>query len=185
MRFLDSCQQFRDCVGDLIDTPVVQSMKNYIQHSNVSTLEHSVFVAYVSFCMCRFFRLDYQSAARGGLLHDLFLYDWHSPERKGKLHGLTHPATALENACRHFDLNRKERDIIKKHMWPITLSLPRYWESLAVCMADKFCAMCEVMGINKRVWVQRIMELQELQDRLAEGLCPALPALTMAEVQTR
>lgn len=142
--------EFRSCVTDLIAAPAVREMNEYIQHSDITTLEHCIFVAYISFLVCRRFGFDCYSAARGGLLHDLFLYDWHVKNSSVGLHGFTHPATALRNANRYFDLNDMEQDIIKKHMWPLTLPLPKYKESLIVCGADKFCALAEITGLYRR-----------------------------------
>lgn len=147
---LKSYLEFRSCVADLITAPAVREMNDYIQHSDITTLEHCIFVAYISFLICRRFGFDCYSAARGGLLHDLFLYDWHVTKTPDGLHGFTHPATALQNAKRYFVLNDREQDIIKKHMWPLTLSLPRYKESLVVCGADKFCALAEISGLYRR-----------------------------------
>lgn len=150
---------FRYCISDLIDTPVVQKMDGFIQHSEVSCLEHCLFVAYVSFVACRLFRLNYYAAARGGLLHDLFLYDWHAEENRGKLHGFTHPKIALNNANKYFRLTPMEQDIIKKHMWPLTFFAPNFAESLIVSLADKLCAVVEVFGLYKMMIVRRIMKM--------------------------
>ena len=68
-------QCFLDCVGDLLFTPEVQSMRHIPHHPGTSCYEHSVFVAYVAFRLARRWGLDYLAAARGGLLHDLYLYD--------------------------------------------------------------------------------------------------------------
>ena len=66
---------FLDCVGDLLFTPEVQSMRDIPHHPGTCCYEHSVFVAYVAFRLARRWNLDYMAAARGGLLHDLYLYD--------------------------------------------------------------------------------------------------------------
>ena len=78
------------------------------------------------------------------MLHDLFLYDWRKKQddRKG-LHAFTHPKTAYENASKLFDLNEKEKDIILKHMWPVTISFPKYKESYLLTLVDKYCALNE------------------------------------------
>ena len=60
-----------------------------------------------------------------------------------KWHGFKHPAIALENALKITALNRIEQDIIKKHMWPLTLCPPRYIESWVVCFADTYCGMMD------------------------------------------
>ena len=62
-------------------------------------------------------------------------------------HGFTHPRTALENACKYFNLNEIEKDIIEKHMWPLTLrKVPKYKESVVVTMVDKYCSTKETFS---------------------------------------
>ncbi|MEA2038303.1 MAG: radical SAM protein [Thermodesulfobacteriota bacterium] len=46
----------------------------------------------------------------------------------------------FKKICQAMD-NLKEADIIKKHMWPLTLMPPRYPESLVVCLVDTFCSV--------------------------------------------
>ena len=84
--------------------------------------------------------------ARAAMLHDLFLYDWRKSQRDVEIYGLhafAHPKIALKNASKIFDLNNKEQDIIVKHMWPVTLSLPKYKESFVITFADKYSALKE------------------------------------------
>lgn len=137
--------EFHNCINDLIQNEAVRSMKNFIQHSNVTCLDHSINVAYHSYKICVKLGFDYKSAARGGLLHDFFLYDWHKTKPDKGMHGFTHPYAALENANRLFVLNKLEKDIICKHMWPLTLKLPRYKESFVVTLMDKYCAFMEII----------------------------------------
>ncbi len=142
-------QYFKSCSAELLNSDDVQLMDTFIQHANVSCLEHSISVAYYSYLMCEKLSLhvDRQSIIRGALLHDFFLYDWHlESDRKG-LHGFTHPKAALENAEEHFSLNDMEKDIIVKHMWPLTLTPPKYKESLIVSLSDKFCSLIETLRI--------------------------------------
>ena len=136
--------EFEDIISDLVKNETVLLMKNYRQHYDTSCFEHCKNVAYYSYLICKKFNLDYISVARAGMLHDLFLYDWRSriDNRKG-LHAFTHPKTALKNASSLFNLNDKESDIILKHMWPLTISLPRYIESYIVTLVDKYCALEE------------------------------------------
>lgn len=79
-----------------------------------------------------------------GMLHDLFLYDWRKPRPDGKgLHAFRHPRVALNNASKIFDLNVKEQDIILKHMWPLTVVLPKYKESYIITLTDKYATFLE------------------------------------------
>ena len=109
-----------------------------------------MFVAYLSYRICRRFHLDYVSAARGALLHDLYLYDWHEKDSHQAPHGVTHPKVALENAEKICKLNELERDIIERHMWPLTSARPSYKESFLVSCADKLCATVEALRLYRR-----------------------------------
>lgn len=132
-------------VQDIWENEQVQSMRQYPQHGVTSCLQHSLNVSYLSYRFCLAHGLDARAAARAGLLHDLFLYDWHAHRReKGeRLHGFTHPGKALENARRLFSLTPKESDIILRHMWPLTLTPPNSREAYVVVLVDKYTSLLE------------------------------------------
>lgn len=138
-------EEYIRCVCDLINHEKVQSMKNYMQHGNISCLDHSRYVSYCSFVICKRFKFNYYLAARGGLLHDFFLYDWHATKPYKGMHGFIHPHIALQNANKYFNLNEREKDIIEKHMWPLTFKLPKYKETYVVLLVDKYCAFMETV----------------------------------------
>jgi uncharacterized protein len=137
-----------DTVYDLIEHPKVKSMNEFIQHGDITTLNHCLNVSYKSFLISKKLNLDCNSCARAGLLHDFFLYDWHNHEPMDRLHGFAHPLIALKNAEENFQLNEIEKDIIKKHMWPLTLKIPKYKESYIVCFVDKYCSLYEIITSN-------------------------------------
>lgn len=139
-------KEFKEIIKDLLENETVKQMKKYKQHYDVTTYEHCVNVSFLCYKMCKRLNLDYVSAARAGMLHDLFLYDWHEkrPHKKfTDLHAFAHPKIALKNAEKITKLNKKEKDIIVKHMWPVTLSLPRYRESFIITIADKMSTLKE------------------------------------------
>lgn len=140
-------KEFDLIIEDIVQNQTVQRMKEFRQHYDTSCFDHCKNVAFISYKICKKFNLDYKSAARAGMLHDLFLYDWRKRQdgRKG-LHAFTHPRTALENSKKIFELNEKEEDIILKHMWPLTVKLPKYSESYIITLADKYCALGESCG---------------------------------------
>lgn len=138
-------------IADLMNHPCVRQMDHYVHHGSVTCLEHCLSVSYYSFRLSRWLRLDQRSAARGGLLHDLYLYDWHTSHPVRGLHGLTHPRTALANALRHFELNRREQDAILCHMWPLTPRPPRTAAAWLICLMDKYCAVAEVFRLSGRL----------------------------------
>lgn len=136
--------EFAECVSDLLEHEAVRSMSTFKQHHGMSIFEHALCVSYLSFRLCKEAGLDYRSAARGGLLHDFFLYQRHVDKPYKGWHTTNHPRLALKNAEEHFDLNALEKDIIVKHMWPICLGIPKYRESYVVSMVDKYCSVIEV-----------------------------------------
>lgn len=137
---------FISCIEDLLDNEKVQEMNLFTQHGDTSTYEHCLMVSFRSFHLCKRLNLDYRAAARGGLLHDLFLYDWHDKNSRSSLHGFYHPGIALRNADKLFILDNKEKEIIRKHMWPLTVVPPKCREAYIICYFDKVCTLKEVMN---------------------------------------
>lgn len=141
--------KLQETLHELLKDEKILKMNEFIQHGNVTCLQHCVSVAYFSYAFCKQFNLkvDEQSLIRGALLHDYFLYDWHIKELGRKWHGFRHPMASLHNAKQDFQLTRIEKDIILNHMWPLTLlHIPHYKESWIVCIMDKLCGTCETMG---------------------------------------
>lgn len=137
-------EEFNMIIYDLANHPTVQKMKLYRQHYDTNCFDHCYNVAFYSYLICKKLNLDYISVSRAGMLHDLFLYDWRKkqPEHK-RFHGFRHPRIALNNASKLFNLNEKEKDIILKHMWPITIIPPKYIEGYIITLTDKYCALEE------------------------------------------
>ncbi len=136
-----------DCIESLSQSDSFVNMRKYIQHGQTDCLLHSIAVAYFSYAAATFLnlKLDKKSLVKGALLHDFFLYDWHKPDITHRLHGFTHPKTALENALHVWELSDMEKDIIIKHMFPLVPALPRYKESILVCIIDKICSVTEIL----------------------------------------
>ena len=91
--------EYRACVEELLFSSQVQHMKSIRHHPGVSCYEHSVFVSYVAWYLADRWGADARTAARAGLLHDLYLYDprtlpsYRQPDRPGeKLHFGPHVA---------------------------------------------------------------------------------------------
>lgn len=141
--------EYIECVSDLLAHEAVQSMEKYTQHYGTDILEHSIYVSYLSFRICKMRGYDYRSAARGGLLHDFFLYQRRVNKPYKGWHTTGHPRQALENATLLFDLNGIEKDIIVKHMWPISLGFPRFLEGYIVSMVDKYCCVMEALSLRR------------------------------------
>lgn len=136
------------------DTADALRMRQYIQHGCVTTYEHCMRVAAISFWLNRRLNLgcDEVSLVRGAFLHDFYLYDWHEPYPEAGLHGFSHPAIALANAEQRYTLNDRERNVIRSHMWPLTLlTPPRCREAAVVCVADKMSSATETLFERQRM----------------------------------
>ncbi|QIL46446.1 HD domain-containing protein [Vagococcus coleopterorum] len=155
-------QEYVALVEDLLATDEVQSLAEFTQHHYSTRLDHSIAVSYRSYLLAKRLGGDVRSTARAGLLHDLFYYDWRTEEYTGGTHAYVHPRVALENAEKLTELNKRERDIIVKHMWLATIAPPRYKESYIVTMVDKYCAINEVIVPACRNAKQRMTSLFNL-----------------------
>lgn len=149
---------FLKSINDLIRSDIIWQMDAYIHHSDVTCLEHCLAVSFFSYRLCSKLGLDRHSAARGGLVHDLYLYDWHVAGSHKGLHGFNHPLTAYRNATRLFALTELEKDIVLKHMWPLTIAWPRYRESWVVTMVDKYCTLAELAGLHRHSQLLRFKQ---------------------------
>ncbi|MBW2140016.1 MAG: radical SAM protein [Deltaproteobacteria bacterium] len=155
-------REFVSIVEPLIAHPSVIKLRNCNHHFGKTRLDHVLDVSWLSFKASKYFHLNYKAAARGALLHDLFHYDW---LREGpRFHGFRHPKIAVRNASQVTALTDMEQDIIKKHMWPLTLIPPRYAESWFVCFSDIYCSWRDYIAplvlslIGRRaVWAEKAL----------------------------
>ena len=136
-------KEFMEVVGHLISHPRFQKLDGIVQHHHSTRLEHSVNVSYTSYKIAKKFGWDAKSTARGGLLHDFFYYDWRVT-KFNKSHAWVHPRIAVRNARKLVNLNKKEEDIILKHMWGATIAPPKYKESYIVTIELKIVSFSVV-----------------------------------------
>ena len=95
--------------------------------------------------------IDYFSLIRGGFLHDYYFYDWRDNKKLLWGHGRKHPLIALQNAIRDFNINDKEKDIIKNHMWPLGLfRFPKSKEARIISYMDKKSATVDALSLRHK-----------------------------------
>lgn len=136
-----------------IDGSQLEFCNNFIQHGDTTVLMHVIAVAIFTLYLAQHFEIEVekQELIRGALLHDYFLYDWHEKKLKNKVHGFTHPRTAMNRASGDFDdLTEREKNMILRHMFPLTPIPPRYREGFLLCIADKHVAIQETIRGNMR-----------------------------------
>ncbi len=153
--------RYYHCIEDLLSLNEVQELKKFRHHILTNRFQHSLNVSYYHYQLCRLFHLDAKSAARAGLLHDLYFYDTRQFSRSESdlRHSHYHPHAALQNARRLLSINAREQDMIVKHMWPVTPQRPAYAETYLLTFVDKYCAVIEVLlsiPHTFRSWLRKI-----------------------------
>ena len=165
--------EFFGLTGELLASRPVRAMGQWRHHGPVTCLDHSLFVAWWSFRVARRLRLDARAAARGGLLHDLYLYDPRDRSAHPGSQCLDHPRAAARNAGRLTQLTKKERNIILSHMWPLGGALPRSLEALLVDLVDTVCAGIELTRLYDPSRLRERLGVRPLLNWHFDGEAPA------------
>ncbi len=155
MLYLDN--RFMEVALPIIEHVEYQPMK-HIKHHDESVFDHSIKVAYYSYQLAYKYNLDWESTIRGALLHDFFLYKFKKSFRLRIItdsikHALAHPIIAFENASKYFNLNKKEENIIKGHMFPF--GFPKSKEAWIVSFVDKYIAIFEYSSNFKKMALKK------------------------------
>ncbi len=132
-------QEYSLIIKDIMENETFNKMAD-IKHHNTTRLEHMYKVSYYSYLIARLLHLNYKEVARAGLLHDFYFgrtVDHDKIKDKIKLYTHNHPKEAVINAKKNFFINEMEEDIIKSHMFPIDIKIPKYAESWVVSTVDK------------------------------------------------
>ena len=141
----DEDSQYMNIVKDIMKNEDFMVLGN-VKHHNITRLEHSLKVSYYSYKVCKLLHLKYEETARAGLLHDFYLEqidEQNNFKDKFKLFSSEHPNIALKNSSKYFELTRREKDIIKTHMFPSSFAIPKYIESWIVSIIDKVVSTTE------------------------------------------
>lgn len=126
--------------NDISLNPEFMKLNNCIHHG-ISRLDHSYRVAYYSYKIMKALKLNYVEGTRAALLHDFFTDDVSEMAAINRFR--RHPKCALENAKKYFDITPLQEDIIVKHMFPVTLTPPKYLESVIVDIVDDLSSIYE------------------------------------------
>ncbi len=143
-KYENDCE-YLSIISPIMENEEFKKMGN-MRHHNTTRLDHLLKVSYYSYKVSKSLKLDYRQTARAGLLHDYYVEeidDIKSIKDKLVLFSYGHPKKAIENAKMITTLTEKEEDIIKCHMFPVTLNLPKYLESWIVSIVDKVLSVKE------------------------------------------
>ncbi len=130
--------EFYKIISDILNNKEFVKLKDEAHHG-INRLDHSLNVARTTFLWAKKLGWkNYEDITRAALLHDFFTIE----ELQGKLE-IVHPMYASRNAKKHFNINKRQQNVIESHMFPISPRLPKYKESWLVSIADKYCAAYE------------------------------------------
>ena len=111
-------KDYMDIVKDILDNDDFKKLEEYKHHGD-NRMNHSIRVSYYSYLLSKKIHFKSNEVARAGLLHDFFF------------------------------VNNQELDIftrikvIKSHMFPLGIVLPKYKESWLVNMVDDYFSIYE------------------------------------------
>lgn len=140
-------KEYYEIVKDILESDEFKKRKDYPHHGSITVYEHCLKVSYLAYSISKFFKsFDKKSVAIGALLHDFYDKPWQNVTPKKsffKKHGFVHANQALRNSEKLYPehLNAKVKDIIKKHMFPLNITPPKYKESWLVTLCDKLVSL--------------------------------------------
>ncbi len=155
-------------VEEILLSDEFQKRKLFPHHHNMSVWDHSIFVSFKSFLFAKYFGADARVCAIAGLLHDFYEQAWlYSEELENidggkyltdfnikkplfKMHGFVHAASASKNYVKYFPSLENERitNAIKRHMFPLNITPPKYKEGYIVTIVDKINSVHELPSIT-------------------------------------
>lgn len=147
-----SAREFLLLTRDILHTAEFRQMKKYRHHICSTLYDHSVRVAFLCYKYHKKHaylgkRIALRDFVRAALLHDFYLYDLHGTGEKHRLHWFRHPLSALENALLKYPtLTQIQRDMIRRHMFPLTPIPPKTRAGWILCFFDKVAAIYDRYG---------------------------------------
>lgn len=148
---------FLDCVAPLLESPQVQSMKQWRHHFSITCYEHSLFVSYTAFRLARRFGWDERAAA--GRACSTTCTSTIPADRSAHPGNqcFDHPVAALRNAkalCP--DLTERRPTPSSPICFPWSAHLPGAGRRRCE-PADKTCAIIEVAHLYRTRFIQRLL----------------------------
>ena len=152
---------FYNIIKDVVNSNEFREMKNYQYHKNGNLFRHCIKVAYLCYLhhKKKQMKIDIEEFVIGALLHDYFLYNLHAGDKKYRFHWFKHSKIALKNAMQKYpNLTKTQQDMIKRHMFPVTLIPPRTKAGWLVCYYDKVAAISDCFENNKKKKKQKKLD---------------------------
>lgn len=157
--------EFNSLVQDIIENKKFNRLNKELHHG-ITRYAHSVRVAKWTYYVAKLFNMkNINETTRAALLHDFYedddLKDVSNIKKLGE-----HPNIALENSLLYYNLNAMQQDIIKSHMFPCNLNIPKYKESFLVGTVDKAVSTYEMLkyklGLYMGIYLLFLFEIVKI-----------------------
>ena len=120
--------------------------KKSIVHSKKKRLNHCLRVAYISYALARFLRVNRRNAARAGLLHDC---GFNPDSHEHSMSQVVKHASRGAEIARNLGEPQQIVEAISSHMFPLSpLNPPSSGQSLILWLADKIDSFLEYVGLS-------------------------------------
>ena len=145
-------EEFYSVVKDITNNKEFNKLNKELHHG-ITRYDHSLRVAKWTYQFCELFNIkSINNTTRAALLHDFYIDDELLGENKfEKLSD--HPNLALENSLKYYKLDNVQQDIIKSHMFPCNLNVPKYKESWIVSTIDKIVGAYEMLRFKTSLYI--------------------------------
>lgn len=133
-------REFNELAEPFILEKLYQSQKEISHHHHSNIFNHEIGVAKYCYIVARKHpgKYDIKSLIFGALFHDYFLYNWRFEKNRRRPHAYAHPKIAYNNLIKQYEVNKKEKNMILAHMWPLMFFyFPMSKEAWLLCFADK------------------------------------------------
>lgn len=161
--------EYINIVKSILTNPEFLKRKFYHHHEHRSVYGHCLIVSIRSYCIAKSLNLDYKAAAIAGLLHDFYTTDWQLPHPARpiwKAHGFVHGKQSAMNASLLFPelMNKKIKNSIQRHMFPLTVIPPLYLEGWIISIVDKTSSIHDLTlskGLLKYIGIRKKGDMSE------------------------
>ena len=145
-------EEFYSLVKDITDNKDFNKLNKELHHG-ITRYDHSMRVAKWTYQICNKLNIkSIKETTRAALLHDFYI-NKDLKEENGVQKLKDHPNKALENSLKYYDLNNVQQDIIKSHMFPCNLNVPKYKESWLVSGIDKIVGTYEILRFKTSLYI--------------------------------
>ena len=146
-------EEFNSLIDDIVNNKKFIKLKEQ-PHHGINRYEHSMRVSRWTYKICKLLKSKKtKEITRASLLHDFYTDDdltGNGLQRLGR-----HPKVALQNSLKYYELNDIQKDIIKTHMFPCNLDIPKYKESWLISCIDKVVSTYEMLRFKLPLYIRK------------------------------